>query len=106
MDIDFWVRGVTIDLVHVDDVAEVLVDVLGPPYGQLYEAGTGKPTTVLDVARTIIDLTPTTSKIAHLPMRPGEPEDATVIASSPLCEHPWPDRLEETIESYRACLPG
>lgn len=91
----------TIDLVYVDDVAEVLVKALSEPYGQLIEAGTGKPTTVLDAAKTVIAATDSTSRIKHLPMRQGEPEGATVVASAPACTHAWPYKLDETIAYYR-----
>jgi len=101
-DIEIYGSGEQIiDLVYVDDVAEVLVDALAGPYGQLLEAGTGKPTTVLDAARTVIEATNSSSRLVHLPMRPGEPKDATVIAESPRCSNPWPWRLDETIAYYQ-----
>lgn len=95
-----------IDLVHVDDVARALVDALEPPYGQLIEAGTGKPTSVLDAALDVLHFTESRSQIRHLPMRVGEPEDATVVAGSPVCENPWPYRLGETIDYYRRIVEG
>ncbi len=92
-----------IDLVFVDDVAAVLVDALEPPYGQLLEAGTGKPTSVRHAACDIIDACGgEVGWPLHLcRMRPGEPEDATVVADSPRCANPWPYRLAETIDYYR-----
>jgi UDP-glucose 4-epimerase len=93
-----------IDLVHVDDVAAVLVDALGGPYGAVAEAGTGKPTTVLDAARSVIEACGSRSEVAHLPMRIGEPEGSRVVAERPACPNPWPYRLEETIDYYRTLL--
>ncbi len=90
-----------IDLVYVDDVAKALVDALDPPYGRLLEAGTGKPTTVRKAAWTIISRVGSKSELHYKPMRIGEPEDATVMAASPACDHPWPYMLEETIDYYR-----
>jgi UDP-glucose 4-epimerase len=93
-----------IDLVHVDDVATVLAGALGGPFGTVVEAGTGKPTSVLDAARTVIETCGSRSEITHLPMRIGEPEATRVVAGRPECPNPWPHRLEETIDYYRTLL--
>lgn len=94
-----------IDLVYVDDVAATLVDALGGlRCGKVVEAGTGKPTTVLDAARTVIEACRSRSEIAHLPMRAGEPEATRVVAEHPACPNPWPYRLEETLDYYRSFL--
>lgn len=93
-----------IDLVHVGDVARVLVDALGGPYGEVVEAGTGKPTTVLQAARDIIDNVGADVPVVHLPMRSGEPDDAEVVASDPACHSPWPYLLDETVDWYRGQL--
>lgn len=132
MPVEIWGSGrQVIDLVHVADVAAVLVDAIGGPYGQVVEAGTGKPTTVLDAAKEIggriagarlaaylnsgdrqtltaspYELPPTPVQIQRMPMRLGEPEDATVVASAPACPNPWPHRLDETIDWYRDYLAG
>lgn len=93
-----------IDLVYVDDVAEVLVDALEGPYGQLIEAGTGKPTSVTDAAWDVLRAAHGSAfgrTVKLCPMRPGEPEDATVVAGSPRCSNPWPYKLAETIDHYR-----
>ena len=98
----------------VGDVARVLVDALGGPYGTVVEAGTGKPTTVLDAAGDVLAEVMEqeaarreplrTPQVARLPMRPGEPADATVVAQSPACLNPWPYRLVETVDWYRDYL--
>jgi UDP-glucose 4-epimerase len=97
-----------IDLVHVAEVARVLVDAVGGPYGEVVEAGTGKPTSVLDAACDVLDhIDPdgaTAVSVAHLPMRPGEPPDAMVVADFGACSNPWPYRLDETVRWYRDWL--
>src|SRR3990167_2613029 len=91
-----------IDLVYLDDVAKVLVDALDGPYGQVIEAGTGMGTTVNEAASDVLQATHSKSIRVHGPMRNGEPECAVVVAMVPLCVHPWPHKLDETIEWYRA----
>lgn len=74
------------DMIHVRDVADVFVRALevGPhPDGIPYEAGTGRPTTVLEIARVVArDVEAKIDdqvQITHLPMRPGEPEHSIVL---------------------------
>ena len=99
-----------IDLVHVADVADVLVAAIGgpygaAPYGQVIDAGTGKATSVYAAATEVINRCGSLSPIVHLPMRDGEPEGATVVARFPECAaHLWPWKLTETIEAYREHL--
>lgn len=93
-----------IDLVHVDDIAVVLVDALAAPYGRVIEAGTGLATKVYDAARTVIRATDSTSSVAFKTMRRGEPEQSWVVAADPACPNRWPHRLDETIDYYRAFL--
>jgi len=93
-----------IDLVHVDDVAKVLVDALSSGYGTVLEAGTGKPVTVLSVAETVIATCSSASTIEHMPMRAGEPEGTTVVATDPKCPNAWPYKLAETMQWYRGKL--
>jgi UDP-glucose 4-epimerase len=112
MPLEVWGSGLQeIDLVWVGDVARVLVDAVDGPYGQVVEAGTGKATTVLDAAldvgdRVAVTVTKNHPDIRHLPMRPGEPEGAVVVATSPACLNPWPHMLDETIDWYRDYLAG
>ncbi len=94
----------TIDLVHVDDVARVLVDGLDAPYGRTLEAGTGRPVTVLQAAMDVLAATGSSSSIHHVPMRSGEPIMSEVVAQflDPLAR-PWPC-LRDTVEHYREVL--
>jgi UDP-glucose 4-epimerase len=73
-----WGDGMLLcDLVHVDDVARVLVEATAFDGGQVFDAGSGYPQTVLDVARKVCQHVrelggPDEHKIDHLPPRPGE----------------------------------
>ncbi len=61
-----------IDLIYVDDVARVLVDALAYGDNEVFDAGTGKPMTVNEVARRILGVTGSPSTLEYLPMRKGE----------------------------------
>ena len=71
------------DMIYVEDLATILVQALLVDHGiydSIFEAGTGVPTTVNEVAQACIDETEAPSSfIAHVPMRPGEPEGAVVL---------------------------
>jgi UDP-glucose 4-epimerase len=97
--------GQLIDPVHVSDVAAVLADAIGGPYGQVTEAGCGKPVSVAQVAADIAVATGRlTAQQTHTPGRPGEPRDAEVVAAVPACRNPWPYLVPETVEWYRQWL--
>lgn len=75
------------DMVYVGDVAEALVRSLeaadsGVVFDRVVECGPVEHNTVLDVARLAIELTGSDSQITHLPMRPGEIPNATVVADA------------------------
>jgi nucleoside-diphosphate-sugar epimerase len=93
-----------IDPVHVSDVAAVLADAIGGPYGQVVEAGCGKPVSVAQVAGDIASEIGLTAQQALVPGRPGEPRDAEVVAAAPACRNPWPYLVPETVEWYRQWL--
>jgi UDP-glucose 4-epimerase len=93
-----------IDLVYLDDVAKVIVDAVGGPYGKVFEAGTGDPIAVINVAETVIRACESESEIVRKKMRVGEPEWSAVYAEDPLCDNPFPYKLEETIDWYRQKL--
>jgi UDP-glucose 4-epimerase len=102
-----WGDGTqTVDLIHVDDLADVFVDALEVTDDSTIEAGTGTAWSVNDVARLILNVTGSPAGVEHLPMRRGEV--ATYIRAegvgwehlrrAPRLEV---DQLEETIRSYR-----
>ncbi len=61
------------DFVFIEDVVEACMKApRDAALGQIIEIGTGVRTTVLDVARLIIELTGSTSEITMMPLRTGE----------------------------------
>lgn len=74
------------DMIYVSDAADVLVAALEHTieHGgckQVIEAGTGRSTTVNEIAETVVMEAGVleTNAITHSPMRPGEPEQSIVI---------------------------
>jgi UDP-glucose 4-epimerase len=98
------------DLVHVDDVARMLVAAMAFDDGQVFDAGTGYAQPVLSVAEKVIRLTGRRSKVDHLDRRPGERQvstDADFASGEgwdllggwrPVFD---PERFAEAVESYR-----
>lgn len=99
------------DLVHVDDVARMLVEAMAFGDGQMFDAGTGYAQPVLAVATKVIDLTGGRSKVDFLKPRKGERKVSTEkdFASGEGWEllngwHPVFDseRFAEAVESYQS----
>jgi len=102
-----------VDPVHASDVAEVLADAVGGPYGAVTEAGCGKGVAVSTVAVDIAEAAgrePFREDLGYRTApRPGEPPDAEVVASVPACQNAWPHLVSETVDWYRqwlAALPS
>lgn len=94
-----------VDLVYLDDCAKVLVDALQGPFGKVIEAGTGVTTSVIQAAHDVIEACGKKNpEIRFSPMRRGEPAGAVVVADVPMCPNPWPYKLAETVDWYRAKL--
>ena len=91
LDIEVYGDGEQImDMIFVADVANVLVTALEytakhGPVQSVLEAGTGRKTTVNDIANTVITEVANKyeffPKLAHLPMRPGEDERSVVLGN-------------------------
>jgi UDP-glucose 4-epimerase len=96
--------GQLIDPVHVSDVAVALADAISGPYGEVVEAGCGKPVSVEQVAEEIADEIAEAWGWIAVPGRPGEPRDAEVVAEVPACRNPWPYLVTETVGWYRQWL--
>lgn len=105
--IPIWGDGEqTVDLIHTDDLARMLVDALGHGDDCTFDGGTGQAFSVNEVARMVLDITGSTAGVRYLPMRRGE-TPTTIVAKG----EGW-DRLDwqpvfderkfaETVESYR-----
>ena len=98
----------TIDLIYVGDIAKILIQSLykamAGDIGNVFEAGSGIPMRVWDIAKTVVKACNSQSKIIEVPMRPGESEGAYVVASNPYPLDSYrklEDFLPETIEFYR-----
>jgi UDP-glucose 4-epimerase len=96
--------GQLIDPVHVTEVASVLADAIGGPYGEVVEAGCGKPFTVREIAADIAMECGARLEPAIVKPRAGEPQDAEVVAASPVCVNEWPYKVKETADWYREWL--
>lgn len=104
------------DLVYAGDVGEALylatVDVEGRDYSEILEAGSGEVITPVLFAEKVIAITGSSSRLKHLPMRPGEPEDTYLVAEPESLRQIGMDyeemrgfdsiKLEETIDWYAA----
>lgn len=70
------------DMIYVKDLARILVNAAVKGHGcydTVFEAGTGRRTTVNWIAAQIIEAAGSKSEIVHLPMRPGETPGAVVL---------------------------
>jgi nucleoside-diphosphate-sugar epimerase len=119
-DIEIYGDGDQIsDMVWVGDVAEALWRAMeraveGCVLDTPVEVGPAENNTVNEVAELIVKLTGSTSKIKHLPMRPGEVPGAVVMANVGTMEQigmdpdknmvPLEDGMRQTIDYYRTYL--
>ena len=63
----------TVDLIHTDDLAHLLVDAIGFGNDETFDGGTGTSMTVNEVARWVNMVAMNQhSGVQHMPMRPGE----------------------------------
>jgi UDP-glucose 4-epimerase len=111
------------DMIYAPDVARVLVTALdfladgAAEPGSVFEAGTGCPTTVNDIADAVVAevrrQVPMTTQIRHLPMRAGETPGGQVLADTtslaklgvdPAGFTMLEDGLRDTVTWYRETL--
>lgn len=107
--IPVWGSGhQSVDLIHVDEVAQILVRAASFGSDQTFDAGMGVSTQVNTLADWINGRTGNAAGVEHLPMRPGETPDSDICATGEgwgLIERPartsfW-RQLGETIDWYR-----
>lgn len=101
------------DMIYVTDLAEILVRALLMEHGNYdttIEAGLGRDETVNDIAKLIIDICGSSSKIQHIEMRPGEIPGSVVKADTSTLQCldysveqmiQMPEGLRKTIEWYK-----
>lgn len=105
--IPIWGDGEqTVDLVHADDLARMLVDALDHGDDVTFDGGTGKALTVNEVAEFVLTVTGSTAGKRYLPMRRGEVPTQIVATGEGWDRLGWrPEldwqRLEATVRSYR-----
>ena len=109
--IPIWGDGTQfVDLVHVDDIARMLVDAMNFGADELLDAGTGVPISVNEVAEMVNEVVGSDAGIVHFPMRLGEHRADDVVATGegwdlldwrPLFER---DRLAETVHTYEDAI--
>ena len=100
------------DMIWVEDVAEILVRALLVDHGtydSIMDAGTGRRTTVNELAWAVVDMMGQ-GTVEHVPMRPGEAEHSIVLGDPKTLEPlDWAVRdflplemgLKRTIASYQ-----
>ena len=105
--IPIWGDGEqTVDLVHIDDLARLLVDALDHGDDVTFDGGTGVAFTVNRVAQMVLDITGSKAGVLHQPMRPGETPTEIVATGEGWDRLTWKpefnsQRLAEVVESYR-----
>ena len=90
-----------VDPIYVDEVARMLVEAIDAPPGTFREAGCGKGITINAIAKDVIRMTGSSSRIDYIDKRQGEPLDAVVVAESPGSRLNWPYGMTETIDYYK-----
>lgn len=96
-----------IDLVSSHDVGRMLVEAAGHGDDAVFDAGTGVPVTVNELAHRVLDWTGSTAGIEYKPMRRGEEAGALAAAQGDgwdrlgwKPELDW-DRVEAAVRWYR-----
>lgn len=100
-----------VDMIYVGDLAKILLDACtgsNVDYDHIYQAGLGRQLTVNQVAEEIIKAAGSSSEIEHLPMRPGEEENAVITADTKTLEGlgdynfvPFETGIKQVVEWYR-----
>ena len=105
--IPIWGDGLQgVDLVHADDLGRMLVEACWFGNDEVFDGGTAKPLSVLDVANHVLKVTGSTAGVQHLAMRAGE-VPTKIVASGDGWDalgwkpmHSW-DRVTECVMAYK-----
>lgn len=98
----------TVDLIHADDLARMLVDAVTCGGDDItFDGGTGVAMTVNDVARMVLDITGSEAGIDYLPMRDGELPTTIIAKGDGWDRLGWapehdPAKFAKAVKSYRA----
>jgi UDP-glucose 4-epimerase len=84
-----WDGEQTRDYVYAGDVARVNLAVLERGSGQTYVIGTGVPTSVNQIYRTLVDVTGFAAPVTHAPRRPGDAREVYFNPAKALRELAW-----------------
>lgn len=104
--IPIWGDGTqTVDLIHVDDLARILVRALAFGDDVTFDGGSGVALTVNEVAKMVLDITGSTAGVEHLAMRRGEVPTQIVAARENwsklgFCPSWRPERFREAVYWY------
>jgi UDP-glucose 4-epimerase len=106
--IPVWGSGMQfVDLVHADDIGRMLVDAVECGGDDaVFDAGTGQPVSVLELAGYTLDITGSQGGIRRLPMRRGEVETAIRARGEGWDRLGWKpefdwNRIASAVRSYR-----
>lgn len=105
--IPIWGDGEqTVDLVHAQDVGRMLVDACAWSNDVSFDAGTGVPVTVNELADFVLRTTGSKAGVKYLPMRRGEVPTRVVADGEGWPELGWKpeldwDRVAAAVGSYR-----
>lgn len=96
----------TVDLIHTDDLARMLVDATKFGNDENFDGGTGDALTVNEVAVWVNKIAGSYAGINHMPMRPGEIATNIVASGAGWDELGWQPRLQyglmnQAVHSYR-----
>jgi UDP-glucose 4-epimerase len=106
-----WGDGTqSVDLVHAQDVARMLVDALAHGDDVVFDAGTGRDLSVNQVAAWVLELTGSRAGVVHLPMRAGEDPVAICARGEGWDRLDWfpvldTSRFAEAVEWYKPERP-
>jgi UDP-glucose 4-epimerase len=94
------------DLVHADDVGRMLVEAVGHGDDAVFDAGTGVPVTVNELAAFVLEVTGSKAGVQHLPMRAGEVPVQITARGEGWDRLEWKpeldwDRIAETVRWYK-----
>jgi UDP-glucose 4-epimerase len=84
----------TRDFIFVEDVAEAIVAALGQPQGGVYHLGTGKETSVMELAREASNAARVDLQIENRPGRRGDPARNVVDISRARHDLGWGPKVE------------